>query len=174
MKRKTFEGIHRYLCSMNFKSFFQFILCLAIPLAVGGFSGYLTANEINDDWFVNLIKPPFNPPNYLFGPVWTTLYLLMGFSLFLIIRTAKGGLRTNAILVFGIQLFLNFWWSIFFFRFQRPDVALAEIILMWFSILFMLLSFYKVKPVAAYLQIPYLLWVSFASVLNASLWWLNK
>ena len=123
---------------------------------------------------MNLIKPPFNPPNYLFGPVWSALYLLMGVSLFMIVKMEKSELRINAILVFGIQLFLNFWWSIFFFRFHRPDVALAEIVLMWFAILFMIFSFYKAKPVAAYLQIPYLLWVSFASVLNASIWWLNK
>lgn len=156
------------------KTVFQFLLCMIVPLAIGGFSGYLTANEIADDWFVNLIKPPFNPPNYLFGPVWSALYLLMGISLFLIVKTQSSARRTNAILIFGMQLFLNFWWSIFFFRFHRPDVALVEIGLMWLFILWMIFSFYKVKPVAAYLQIPYLLWVSFASVLNASFWWLNK
>ncbi len=159
---------------MKIKTVFQFVLCITVPLAVGGFSGYLTANEINDDWFVDLVKPSFNPPNYLFGPVWTTLYLLMGVSLFIIVKMNRSGLRTNAILAFGMQLFLNFWWSIFFFRFHRPDVALAEIILMWFSILFMIFSFHKLKPVASYLQIPYLLWVSFATILNASFWWLNK
>ena len=159
---------------MKLRSVFQFILCVTFPLAIGGLSGYLTANEINDDWFVNLIKPPFNPPNYLFGPVWTTLYLMMGVSLFMIMKSSKIGFRTDAILAFGMQLFLNFWWSIFFFRFQRPDVALVEIVMLWFSILFMLFSFYKVKPLAAYLQIPYLLWVSFAFMLNASFWWLNK
>ncbi len=159
---------------MKIKTIFQFLLSIILPLAIGGFSGFLTANEVNDDWFVNLIKPPFNPPNYLFGPVWSALYLLMGVSLFLIVKMEKSELRTNAILAFGLQLFLNFWWSIFFFRFQRPDVALAEIMLMWFSILYMIFSFYKLKPIAAYIQVPYLLWVSFASILNASFWWLNK
>ncbi len=159
---------------MSMKSIFQFILCITVPLAVGGFSGYLTANEIYDDWFVNLVKPAFNPPDYLFGPVWTALYLLMGVSLFIIVRAKKSGFRTDAILAFSMQLILNFWWSIFFFRFQRPDVALVEIILMWFSILFMIFTFRKLKPIAAYLQIPYLLWVSFATVLNASFWWLNR
>lgn len=159
---------------MKVKTVFQFLLCITVPLAIGGLSGYLTASEINDDWFVNLIKPSFNPPNYLFGPVWSALYFLMGFSLFLIAKKEASQYRTNAILVFGMQLFLNFWWSIFFFRFHRPDIALAEIILMWLFILWMIYSFYKVKPVAAYLQIPYLLWVSFASLLNASFWWLNK
>jgi benzodiazapine receptor len=159
---------------MKIKIVFQFVLSIVLPLAIGGFSGYLTANEINDDWFVNVIKPPFNPPNYLFGPVWTMLYILMGVSLFMVVRMQRSELRTNAILAFGLQLFLNFWWSIFFFRFHRPDVALMEIVILWFSILFMISSFYKLKPFAAYIQVPYLLWVSFASILNASLWWLNK
>ena len=104
---------------MKIKTVFQLVLCIVLPLAIGGFSGYLTANEINDDWFVNLIKPPFNPSNYLFGPVWTMLYILMGVSLFMIVRMQKSEFRTNAILAFGLQLFLNFWWSIFFFRFHR-------------------------------------------------------
>jgi len=145
-----------------------------VPLAIGGFSGFLTANEVNGDWFNSLVKPSFNPPNYLFGPVWSTLYLLMGVSLFMAVKEVGGELRTNAILLFCIQIFLNFWWSIFFFRFQRPDVALVEIIVMWFSILAMIFALHKVKPLAAYLQIPYLLWVSFATALNASFWWLNK
>ena len=159
---------------MSAKRVFQFIICITLPLIIGGASGYLTATEITGDWFVNLIKPPFNPPNYLFGPVWTALYLLMGISLFLMVKSEPSEARTNGLLVFGMQLFLNFWWSIFFFRFQRTDIALVEIILMWVSILAMILLFRKIKPIAAYLQIPYLLWVSFATALNASFWWLNK
>lgn len=159
---------------MKAKTIFQLAVCLVLPLAIGGLSGIATAGAVTGDWFINLQKPSFNPPNYLFGPVWSLLYLLMGVSLFLIWNTEKSEARSNALLVFFIQLFLNFWWSIFFFSFQRPDIALAEIALLWVSIAYMIFSFKKLKPIAAYLQIPYLLWVSFASILNGALWWLNK
>lgn len=148
------------------------ILCIAMPLIAGGISGALTASAITD-WYAGLVKPSFNPPNYLFGPVWTTLYVLMGISLYMIYQSEKSAARSNALLVFALQLFLNFWWSIFFFSFQRTDIALAEIALLWLSIVWMIVSFRKIKPVAAYLQIPYLCWVSFASLLNAAIWTLN-
>jgi tryptophan-rich sensory protein len=127
-----------------------------------------------EEWFINLNKPSFYPPVIAFPVVWSILYILMGVSLFMVVRQPAGSQRTNAILVWGMQLFLNFWWSIFFFRFQRPDVALAEIVLLWLTILWMILAFRKVKPLAAYLQVPYLLWVSFATFLNATLWLMNK
>ena len=156
------------------KSVVQSILCVALPLAVAGLSSYITAPYMLEEWFINLSKPSFYPPVIAFPVVWTILYTLMGVSLFMVVRQPAGGQRTNAILVWGMQLFLNFWWSIFFFRFQRPDVALAEIVLLWLTILWMILAFRKVKPLAAYLQVPYLLWVSFATFLNATLWLLNK
>ena len=159
---------------MKAKNIFQLALCIAVPLIAGGFSGFITAGAVTGDWFILLNKPTFNPPNYLFGPVWTILYALMGISLFMIWNSEASEARTNALLVFFGQLFLNFWWSIFFFSFQRPDVALGEIILLWLSIIYMIVSFKKIKPIAAYLQIPYLLWVSFASVLNGAMWWLNR
>jgi tryptophan-rich sensory protein len=126
------------------------------------------------DWFMNLVKPSFYPPVIAFPVVWTILYTMMGISLFMVVRQPMSSDRTNGILVFGMQLFLNFWWSIFFFRFQRPDVAFGEMLLLWLTILWMIVTFRKVKPVAAYLQIPYLLWVSFASVLDGALWYLNR
>jgi benzodiazapine receptor len=140
---------------------------------VGGISGFATATSINT-WYVTLNKPFFNPPNYLFGPVWTTLYILMGVSLYLILQTPKNELRKKAITVFAVQLFLNFWWSFIFFKFQYLGAALIEIITMWVYILMMIIYFRKIHKTAAYLQIPYLLWVSFATLLNASLWWLNR
>jgi tryptophan-rich sensory protein len=153
---------------------FRFILALIIPLAVGGVSGFFTADAVNGEWFTALVKPPFNPPNYLFGPVWTTLYILMGVSFFLILNAPKGERRSNAILAFVLQLILNFWWSIFFFNFERPDIALGNIVLMWLAIVYMIYTFVRVMPGAGYLQIPYLLWVTFATALNASFWWLNR
>ena len=148
------------------------VLCLLLPLAVGGVSGYLTTQEIKG-WFATLVKPSFNPPNYLFGPVWTTLYILMGISLYLIVQTPKTDLRQKALIWFGIQLFLNFWWSIIFFKFHRLDIALIEILLMWVSIAATIHYFKQVKPLAGYLNVPYLCWVSFATILNTALFLLN-
>ena len=136
-------------------------------------SGAVTSGAI-DYWYSDLLKPSFNPPNYVFAPVWTGLYILMGVSLFIIWNSEPGLLRSKAILIFLTQLFLNFWWSIFFFSFERPDVALVEIVVLWLSIAYMIYVFFKVKPIAAYLQVPYLAWVSFAAVLNQSIWWLNR
>jgi tryptophan-rich sensory protein len=158
---------------MKARNFIALIICLALPLAVGSLSALATAKDLAE-WYPELIKPSFNPPNSVFGPVWTVLYLLMGVSFYMVWNTSSGELRTKAFLVFGVQLFLNFWWSVFFFSFQRPDVALAEICLLWLAVLYMIFTFKGVKPLAAYLQIPYLLWISFATVLNEAIWTLNK
>lgn len=148
------------------------MICLLLPLAIGGISGYATSSGIND-WYAHLNKPSFNPPNYLFGPVWTFLYLLMGVSLFMVWRSPVGPNRTQALRIFVLQLTLNFLWSFLFFRFNLPGLALLEIILIWISILTMILLFGRISKPAAYLQIPYLLWVSFATVLNGAIWYLN-
>jgi len=153
--------------------YLKLTLCIIIPLSVGSISGIASASGVSA-YFVNLVKPSFNPPSYLFGPVWSCLYILMGISLYLILQAPKNKLRNNAIVIFCIQLFLNFWWSFIFFKFHLIGLALIEIILIWLSIITMIYTFKKISKTAAYLQIPYLLWVSFASVLNASFWWLNK
>ena len=158
---------------MKLSNVISLIICLAIPLLVGGVSGYLTVTGLNG-WYTTLVKPSFNPPNFVFGPVWTTLYLLMGVSMYMIWIDRTNPLRGTAIIAYAVQLFLNFWWSLLFFQFQNLLAALGEIILMWFAIIFMIVTFRRIKPLAAYIQIPYLLWVSFATVLTASLWWLNK
>jgi len=149
------------------------LVCVAIPLVAGTLSGFANVNSINT-WYNTLIKPSFNPPNYLFGPVWTILYILMGVSLYIVVQTTKSDLRTTALIIFGLQLALNFSWSFIFFYFQSPAFALIVILALWIAILMMLLYFYKLSPLAAYLQIPYFLWVSFATVLNGSIWYLNK
>ncbi|MDX2173428.1 MAG: TspO/MBR family protein [Bacteroidota bacterium] len=153
--------------------YLKLALCIFIPLIIGAISGIATASSV-DTWFLTLHKPSFNPPNYLFGPVWTTLYILMGISFYLILQSSQDKLRTNAIVIFCVQLFLNFWWSFIFFKFQLLGIAFIEIIFIWLSILLMIYIFRKINKTAAYLQIPYLLWVSFASILNGSIWWLNK
>ena len=158
----------------NMNTIGKLLLCMVLPIAVGGFSAYLTSGETNGEWFSTLVKPFFNPPGYLFGPVWTTLYLLMGIGVFLVWNTPKTSLRQHALLIFIVQLFFNFWWSILFFSLHQSFIAIIDILIMWILIAYMITVFKKIKPIAAYLQIPYLLWVSFATVLNISLWYLNK
>lgn len=142
-----------------------------LPLIVGGLSGYFTASNIAT-WYVTLNKPFFNPPNYLFGPVWTVLYLMMGISLGMIIN-AKHSNKNKSLIIFSIQLVLNFFWSVIFFSLQSPGWAAVEIITLWLSIIYMILNFYKINKWSGLLQIPYLLWVTFASVLNISIYVLN-
>lgn len=154
------------------KNIFRLTLCITVPLLIGGISGYATATSITT-WYSTLNKPYFNPPNYLFGPVWTTLYILMGISFYLILQSPINEFRKKAIAIFCIQLFLNFLWSFLFFKFQLPGLAFIEIILMWVSIITMIIVFMEINKKAALLQLPYLLWVSFASVLNGSIWFLN-
>ena len=154
------------------KNFLKLSLCILSTLLVGGIGGFATATSITN-WYVNINKPWFNPPNYLFGPVWTTLYILMGISIYMILQSPKTELRKKAIAIFCIQLFLNFCWSFIFFKFQLLGLAFIEIILMWASILTMIIVFFEINKKAALIQIPYLLWVSFASVLNGSIWFLN-
>lgn len=158
---------------MTFKDILKLAGCIALPVAVGAISGYATMEPLKD-WYMTLNKPSFNPPNAIFGPVWTTLYVLMGISLFMIVQLPASKLRTQALIAFGTQLFLNFWWSIIFFSFKNLLFALVEIILLWCCIVWMIWLFRKLKPIAGYIQIPYLLWVSFATILTASIWHLNR
>jgi translocator protein len=154
---------------LNFK---QLVPCIVVPLAIGAISGIATATSVTT-WFVTLNKPSFNPPNYLFAPVWTTLYLLMGVSFYIILQTPKHVWLQRAQLIFGVQLLLNFCWSFLFFKFHLVGVAFVEILLIWLSVLTMIFIFSKINKTAALLQVPYLLWVSFASVLNGAIWFLN-
>lgn len=150
----------------------KFFLCVGLTLAIGAIGGIATASGVNV-WYQTLNKPLFNPPSYLFGPVWTILYILMGISFYLILQSSNTVFRKRAVIIFCIQLFLNFCWSFLFFKFQLVGTAFIEIILIWLSIVLMIIAFYKINRTAAYLQIPYLLWVSFACVLNGSIWILN-
>lgn len=150
----------------------KLLISILLPLSIGAIAGIFTAQAVTE-WYATLNRPSFNPPNYLFGPVWTTLYILMGFSLFLIWKSEASKKRNRAIIIFALQLFLNFWWSFIFFYFHLLGLALVEIGVLWINIFIMLWLFYKIKPLAAYINIPYLLWVSFATVLNAAYYLLN-
>jgi len=150
----------------------KLLISIILPLSVGAIAGMFTARAI-PDWYASLSQPSFNPPNWIFGPVWTTLYLIMGISFFLIWKLEAGKARNQALGIFLLQLLLNFGWSFCFFYYKMIGLALIEIIVLWSTIVFMLTRFYKLKPLAAYLNIPYLLWVTFATVLNAAYYWLN-
>ena len=151
----------------------KIIICVFVCLAVGGLSGYATSDAIGS-WYADLNKPFFNPPGWVFGPVWTMLYTLMGVSTAMIWHK---GLNTpgvkKALMVFSIHLALNFFWSIIFFGLEQPFWALIEILFLLASIIAFTVYYYRIKPVTAWLQIPYILWVSFATVLNASIVYLN-
>lgn len=157
---------------MKNTSLLKLLISIILPLSVGAIAGMVTAQSI-PEWYEGLNRPPFNPPNWIFAPVWTTLYILMGISLFLIWKQDVSKERNIAILVFLLQLLLNFAWSFLFFYFKMMGFALIEIILLWMNIVVMLVGFYNIKPIASYINIPYLLWVTFATVLNAGYYFLN-
>lgn len=142
------------------------ILAVGLPLLIGAIGSFFTTSEIST-WYATLNKPSFNPPSFIFAPVWTTLYILMGIALFLVISN-KGQERRKrtAFMVFGAQILLNLLWSIIFFRLHQPLFAFLEIVVLWAAILYTIIIFYKISKPAAYLLIPYILWVSFASLLN--------
>lgn len=152
----------------------KLIISIALPLLVGFSSSYFTITGV-DSWYGTIQKPSWNPPNAVFGPVWTTLYILMGISLFLVWKSeAYKSYKKNAVILFCIQLVLNFFWSFIFFNQHQIGLALAEIIVLWFFILLTIFSFSKVDKIAAWLLVPYISWVSFAAILNYTIWQLNK
>jgi tryptophan-rich sensory protein len=124
-------------------------------------------------WYDGLDKPAFNPPGWVFGPVWTTLYLLIGVAAWRIWRRAEAADRECALSWWGIQLVLNAAWTPLFFGARAPWVALVEIVVLWVAIVVTTAQFRRIDTVAALLMVPYLAWVSFATVLNASIAWLN-
>jgi tryptophan-rich sensory protein len=155
------------------KPYLKLGLCVIAALVVGAMAALATRGEVAT-WYSTLRKPSFNPPDYLFGPAWTILYILMGISFFLVWQLPKTEQKQTAILLFVIQLILNFSWSFLFFKFHLLGIALIEILLLWVSVQAIIVAFRKVHTTAAWLQVPYLLWVSFASILNAGIWYLNR
>jgi translocator protein len=154
------------------KKILTLIACITVPLALGAWAGIVTSRNIAA-WFETLIHPSFRPPNWLFGPVWTSLYILMGVSFFLILQTKTTQSKKVAIRFTLLQMLLNTMWSFLFFYFHQLGTSLVEIILLWLCILSMIRAYYSIHKIAAYLQIPYLAWVSFASILNAAYYFLN-
>lgn len=145
----------------------KLILSIGLCLGAGIVGSFFTISAI-PNWYSTLNKPVFSPPNWIFGPVWTILYILMGISLYLVWQKKK------IPSIFWVQLILNALWSIIFFGMQNPLLAMVDIIALWIAIILTIKAFYKISKPSVYLLIPYLLWVSFALILNYSIWVLNK
>jgi len=140
-----------------------------------GFIGSIFTTSALPTWYDSLEKPSFNPPSWVFGPVWITLYTLMGISAYLVWRKGIHNSQVKtALIIFGVQLFLNAIWSPIFFGLRALFAALVVIVILWIAILFTIFAFYKISKAAAVLLIPYIFWVSLATILNYSLWILNS
>jgi tryptophan-rich sensory protein len=125
-------------------------------------------------WYSTINKPSFNPPNYLFAPVWTILFIMMGIAFFLILKDGRGNkFFRPAWLSFGAQLFLNVYWSFLFFFAHEPALAFFGLVSLWSMIIVNIYYFYQIKKTSAYLLFPYIIWVTFAGILNYAIWYLN-
>lgn len=156
------------------KRFWTLIGAILLCEFIGILGSFVTYPSIST-WYATLSKPFFSPPNWVFGPVWTTLYAMMGISLFLVWEKGlkKRKIR-EALILFFIQLGLNFLWSFVFFGLQSLIISVVVIVLLWISIVLTIYRFWTISKLSSYLLIPYILWVSFASLLNVSIFLLNK
>ena len=145
---------------------------LVLCLAVSGLGGAVTATSV-DAWYQTLNKPAFNPPDWVFAPVWTTLYVLMALAGWRVWRTPPTPARRSALLLFAVQLVLNLAWSLVFFGLQKIGMALLEIGALFAAIIANCLVFWRLDRLAGALFVPYVLWVGYAAVLNLALWLLN-
>ncbi|HSY10652.1 MAG TPA: TspO/MBR family protein [Verrucomicrobiae bacterium] len=157
---------------MDTQRWLMLIVFFAVCLGAGGLGSFFTASSVRD-WYPKLRKPAGTPPSWIFGPVWTTLYLLMAVSAWLVWREYGRG-ALPALLIFFAQLALNIAWSGIFFGSRMPGVAFVEIVILWLAILFTIFVFYFLVPLAALLLVPYVLWVTYASYLNWGIWRLNR
>lgn len=155
------------------KNYLKLAAAVLVSEGVGIIGSFFTAPAI-PGWYQGLNKPEFAPPNWVFAPVWTALFLLMGIAAWLVWK--KGFDRQDVKVALGVflgQLVLNLLWSIIFFGSRNPGFAFAEIVLLWLTILLTVVSFWKISKLAAWLLLPYLLWVTFAAVLNFAIWRIN-
>ncbi|MGB8707334.1 MAG: TspO/MBR family protein [Dehalococcoidia bacterium] len=159
---------------MKLKDIFKLIICIVACLAAGAIGSIFTRSDI-PTWYATLEKPAFTPPNWLFAPAWTLLYILMGTAAFLVWRKGLENRQVRtALIVFLVQLILNALWSVVFFGLESPLCGLIVISILWIAILVTAINFFKISRVASVLMWPYLLWVTFAAVLNSSIWLLNR
>ena len=150
-------------------SIVAFTVFMIIPIATGLLASYLTTGNMSI--YDNIIKPPLSPPSIVFPIVWSVLYVLMGISSYLVYQNTE---RIGPLFTYFLSLFVNFFWSIIFFNWQEFGFAFIWLLLLWFLILLTILDYYKISKPAAILQIPYLIWVTFAGYLNFMIWLLNK
>lgn len=159
---------------MKIKNIIKFVIAIAVCQAAGLIGSIFTAPKISA-WYASLNKPSFSPPNWIFAPVWTILFILMGISLYLAwVKLGENRRAKTALIIFAVQLALNILWSFLFFGMQNPFFAFVEIIVLWIAILASIIAFWKVDKKAAYLMLPYILWVSFAAFLNYVIFAINK
>ncbi len=153
-------------------SMFGLLIAIVICFSAAALGGIVTGPAIGD-WYPTLVKPAWQPPNWLFGPVWTVLYAMMAVAAWLIWKPT--GLKAAAVplTLFAIQLALNVAWSWIFFGFRRPDLAFLEILVLWLAIVATMFAFFGRSQLAGWLLVPYLAWVTFAAVLNLTIWRLN-
>lgn len=154
------------------KKFPLLIFSILIPQIIGSVGALFTFPSIAG-WYMFLEKPQLTPPNWIFGPVWTALYILMGVALFLVITKKPTKITIKGLQIFFLQLALNLLWSITFFGFHSIEGGVIVIVLLWFAILGTIFLFAKISTTASMLLIPYLAWVTFASYLNITLFFLN-
>ncbi len=161
------------------KSALALIAFILLCLAAGGVGGIATADNVTG-WYSTINKPTWNPPGWIFGPVWTTLYVMMAIAAWQVWRkpqtspSSTSASKKIAFTLFGIQLALNALWSFIFFQWHELGWALAEILVLWVAIAATLLAFFRIRKSAGWLLAPYLAWVSFASFLTYTIWTLNR
>jgi benzodiazapine receptor len=148
------------------------VLLVGLCLGVGGLGGAVTAESVTT-WYATLNKPSFNPPNWIFGPVWTALYILMGVAAWRVWRAADRDTARGPLAVFALQLAVNLGWSVAFFGLRNPGLAVVVILLLDLLVLATALMFRRIDRLAAWLLVPYLAWISFATLLNVTIWRLN-
>lgn len=161
---------HSYTKTVN--PSLKLIISLILTLLVGFGAGFVTTDAINS-WYSDLQKPFFNPPGWVFAPVWTILYILMGISSYLVWKLPETSKRNIALFIFVLQLLLNGTWNLIFFKLHAIGLAFANIFILWIMIIVTMYLFTSLSKLAAWLLYPYLLWVSYAAVLNFSIWQLN-
>lgn len=157
---------------MNSKKWIQYGGWIFITVAIGGLSGYLTRDGV-ELYNQTIQQPQLSPPSIVFPIVWGILYILMGISAARIYMSQPSDTRTKAMVLYVVQLVMNFFWSIIFFNLQKFGIAFLWLVILWSLILAMILVFQKIDVIASRLQIPYLLWVTFAAYLNLGVWLLN-
>lgn len=149
----------------------QLVLAVGLPLVLGAVAGLATRTEAKSTWYTSLKKPDWTPPNYLFGPVWTVLYILMGLASY---RVWKAGGRQEPMILYGVQLALNVAWSMLFFNAKSLSWALFDVLALLGVLVATTVAFYRIDRVAGYMMLPYLAWVAFAAALTANIYRKNR